>query len=367
MRKRLRLLMTISDLRGGGAEREFASLVKALSLETFDIELLFWRRRFDYPVPEGFPVHIVKKERPWDVLRTIAGVRSIVEERRPDVVFSQLHYVNIVTGTALARSSHRPKWVCRQVNDPKREMRGPMAWWAKWALREADVVLGASDGVTGAMVDYLGIPRHRTRTMVNAVDVARISSLAGQEHVERPASTFVVAHAGRLTRQKNQSMLLRAFAGLKGESELWILGQGEREADLRMEADRLGISDKVRFMGFVDNPYPYFAAADVFALTSNHEGLPNVIIESMLCRTPVVSTACDYGPEELIDDGRTGFLVRVGDQTEMTSALQRLLEDRDLARQMGSQARSWAESEFDTSKVVRRYEDLFVSVAADAQ
>ena len=138
--RKTRILLTISDLRGGGAEREFVNLVGALPRDRYDPHLCFWRTTFTYPVPEDTPYRVLHKTRPWHVFRTIARFRDLVGELRPDVVFSQLHYVNMVTGAALARIRDRPRWVCRQVNDPRREMMGPFAWWARRALAHANIV-----------------------------------------------------------------------------------------------------------------------------------------------------------------------------------------------------------------------------------
>ena len=174
VRRPIRILFTISDLRGGGAEREFSILVRHLSRARFEPHLCFWRPVFAYQPPEGVPVHMIEKSRPWHVFRAIAALRRLIDELRPDLVFSQLHYVNMVTGSALAKTRHRPRWVCRQVNDPRREMRGAFAVWARRSLRRADRALGCCDGVSRAMRQHLRLEAGRVSTMVNAVDVDRI-------------------------------------------------------------------------------------------------------------------------------------------------------------------------------------------------
>ena len=175
----------------------------------------------------------------------------------------------------------------------------------------------------------------------------------------------MVVHAGRLAPQKNQRMLLEAFAqfAVPGrdlpESELWILGEGGLRGDLESRARELGIANRVRWLGFQSNPYPFFRAADVFALSSDHEGLPNAVIEAALCETPSVSTRCPYGPDELIDDGETGLLAPVGDARAFAAALTELARDRDASRRMGALARERCASRFDTSTVCAGYQSLF--------
>jgi glycosyltransferase involved in cell wall biosynthesis len=362
---RIRVLLVISDLRGGGAEREFVSLAQHLSRDRFEVQAAFWRPTAAYALADDVEVHMVPKDRPWHVFRAVRGFRRLIDEIVPDVVFSQLHYVNMVMGSALARTSHRPAWVCRFVNDPRRDMPGPQAIWARRSVARADRVLGASAGVARALIEHLRLDPERVGTMANAVDVAMIERRALADlPIPRPEGHFIVVHAGRLVRQKNQAVLLRAFQALgREQSELWVLGEGELRADLKRLAVELGIKDRVRWLGFQDNPYPFFRAADCLALTSDHEGLPNVIIESMICGTPVVSTACDYGPGELIEDGSTGFLTPVGDAAAFGHALDAVASDRARAHAMGDRAARQARRRFDTATVTADYERQFERLA----
>ena len=361
----IRTLLTISDLRGGGAEREFSLLAAHLPRERFDAHLCFWRPVFAYPAPPDLPVHMLRKTRPWHVWGAVRGLARLVDELRPQLVFSQLHYVNMVTGTALATSGHRPRWICRQVNDPRREMRGPFAAWARWALRRADRAVGCSDGVSRAMREHLRLDPERVCTLRNLVDLERISERA-REPLPIPAGPegFTVVHAGRFCEQKNQALLIQAFSRLRGlPAQLWMLGEGPLEARLRERARALGVEGQVHWLGFQANPYPFLRAADCFALSSDHEGLPNAVIEAMACGTPVVSTRCPYGPEELIDDGISGLLTPVGDAAALGSALEALFRDRERAGRLGRAARERAERSFDTARVCAAYADLFEAVA----
>ncbi|MCH2173232.1 glycosyltransferase [Myxococcota bacterium] len=362
----IRILLTISDLRGGGAEREFSLLVQHLSRKRFEPHLCFWRENFAYSVPPDLPVHWVEKTKPWHVPKTVLGLRRLVDELKPDIVFSQLHYVNMLTGTALALTRHRPRWVFRLVNDPKREMQGPFAIWARRALRGADVAVGCCDGVSAAMLEHLRLSKERVATLRNVVDLEAIDRASREPlPIERPENVFIVVHAGRFAPQKNQAMLLKAFAKLKGQrAMLWMLGEGPGEGELRSLADSLEISPQVKWLGFQDNPYTFYRAADCFALSSDHEGLPNAVIEAMACGTPAVSTRCPYGPDELIEDGVSGLLTPVGDVGSFGEALAALLNAPGRVREMGELARRRTLRDFDTREMCGRYEDLFEEVVS---
>ncbi|NQT91490.1 MAG: glycosyltransferase [Lentisphaerae bacterium] len=365
MNERIRFLGIISNLSGGGAERVFANLLESLPRERFEVQLALWRRDADYEIPPGIPVHVLEKHRPWHVFRTIGRTARLIEELQPDIVFTTLYYTNIVTGEALRRVGRRPRWVCRFGNPPERQMRGLMRTWARRALRVADRVIGNSKGVTRALISHLGLEEERVQTIPNFVDVEQVEGLSRESPpFEADPGTFTVVHAGRFHRQKNQELLLRAFAGLGDlKAELWMLGKGELGEALRQEADDLGIGDKVRWCGFRKNPYPLFRSADCFVLSSDWEGLPNTLIEAMLCGTAVVSTRCDYGPEEIVEDGVNGLLVPVGDAAALTAALRKLAADPDLRRSMAERGRQTAVSSFNRGPRLAEYLSLFESLA----
>jgi glycosyltransferase involved in cell wall biosynthesis len=139
----------------------------------------------------------------------------------------------------------------------------------------------------------------------------------------------VILGVGRLMEQKDFRTLLQAFARVREERKcrLVILGEGGQRQELQGLAERLGVAEEVDLHGFVENPYPYMRGASVYALSSAWEGLPNVLIEALGVGTPVVATDCPTGPREILEDGRYGPLVDVGDVEGMADALMQTLKD----------------------------------------
>ena len=202
--------------------------------------------------------------------------------------------------------------------------------------------------------------------MYNAVDIDYIRRLSEEPlPIKKSKDVFTVVHAGRLHKQKNQAMLFEAFGRFRGEpAELWMLGEGKRKGRLIALSKRLGIENQIRWLGFQSNPFPYLRAADCFVLSSDYEGLPNALIESMILGTPAVSTNCPFGPEELIEDGVTGFLVPVGDCRAMADALVRFSRHPDRTREMGRAASQSLAERFDRNRICGDYEALFKQVVA---
>jgi len=143
-----------------------------------------------------------------------------------------------------------------------------------------------------------------------------------------PGPPPVVLAAGRLTAQKDFPTLLRAFARLVPERDLrlMILGEGPDRAALEAEIEALGLGDRVALLGFQANPFSYMARARLFVLSSAWEGLPGVLIQAMACGTPVVSTDCPSGPREVLEGGRLGPLVPVGDAEALARAIMQTLD-----------------------------------------
>lgn len=195
----------------------------------------------------------------------------------------------------------------------------------------ADEIVAVSQGVADDLVRSTGIPSERVAVIYNPVitaDVlAAIASAPPHPWLE-PGQPPVVMGVGRLTAQKDFFTLLRAFAWVRRQREvrLMIMGEGEDRPALEALAKDLGIADDVLLPGFRLAIHTYLARAGVFALSSAWEGLPTVLIEALALRRRVVSTDCPSGPREILQEGKFGRLVPVGDHEGLGQAILASLE-----------------------------------------
>jgi glycosyltransferase involved in cell wall biosynthesis len=346
--------MTISDPSGGGAEREFVNLVKFIPIDRYLIHVVLWRNESDWRPPSGVTLDVLGKTRAWHVPRTIGRLAHIIERFEPDVVYSQLHFVNTVTGLALKRASVSPGWLARFVNDPNFEFEPGLAIWTRRSLSRASDVLAPSTRAASALEDFLRLPKGSVRALDNVVDLSEISEKGLSFEPDRD-TMFRFVSVGRLVKQKNHELLLEAFARLPKESRLWVLGAGELEQRLRKVARKLGVDSRIDWMGFVENPYPYIRSADCLVLSSDAEGLPNVLIEAMALGTAVISTRCDFGPDELIVHRRTGLLVEPGAVDELATAMNSVMKDSNEARIRSDAARKLIWERFAPTATVPNY------------
>jgi glycosyltransferase involved in cell wall biosynthesis len=198
--------------------------------------------------------------------------------------------------------------------------------------RRADTVIVPSHGAAKDLAAIMEAPASRITVLPNPVIHPGLEPLATEpvnepwfEKRDRP----IIVAAGSLTPRKDYTMLVDAFARLRARRpcRLILVGDGNQRTALEAQAQRLGVEGDVRFTGFLRNPYPYIAHADVFAHSSRWEGLGVVLVEALALGTPVVSTNCPSGPSEVLDGGRVGRLVPVGDAAAMAEALAATLDE----------------------------------------
>lgn len=168
--------------------------------------------------------------------------------------------------------------------------------------------------------------------LYNAIDLASIRAKAEQplDPAVAPAGPFIVSVGRQEESQKDFTSLLRAYARLVAqgiEENLVLVGDGASRPQLEALAQSLGIAVRVTFAGFQSNPYAWIRRARLMAFSSKMEGLPNVLLEGLAVGQVVVSTDCPTGPREILDDGRAGLLVPVGDVDGLAEAMRRGLQD----------------------------------------
>jgi len=243
---------------------------------------------------------------------------------------------------------------------------GDLLTWAQfkaqlYALRLADVVVcnsnAAADGLCAA-----GLPRHKTVVIGNGMPPEVFAP--AEPAIPRAPGMLRIGMIARMnTRSKNHSSLLRAFALLRQQVaniELLLAGDGPVRAELEQEAQALGVSPHVRFLGDRRDVPAVLASLDISVLPSVSESLSNSIIESMAQGVPVVAARVG-GNVELVSEDR-GALVPAEDDAALAAALSRLLQDETLRRSMGENARSFARANFTIEKMRQRHEELYLQL-----
>jgi glycosyltransferase involved in cell wall biosynthesis len=302
--------------------------------------------------------------------------RNMVKRFRPHVAMSFLKGTSLITWAAMqGLGRDRPRWIVREGNNTlavieeetgNRGTRAVVSGLTRRAYHAADCLLANSEHMAEGLLTDLGLDPKRVAVINNPIDIERVRRGAIQP-IERQPRPFIV-NIGRLEYQKGHDLLLRAFAGSVAAAthDLVLIGRGTLEAELKRQAEALGIAERVRFLGFCGNPWAWVARADLFVLSSRWEGFPTAICEAMACGTPVLATDCRFGPRDLMRHGETGWLVPTEDAQALRSGMDRLLADPGLASELAINAKRRV-ADFGMEKMVGLYADLFERQAAAAR
>lgn len=390
--RRLKVLVLAGWLSGGGAERVVVHLLGGSDLVGSDVELGLLRREGAYI---GDVDQRLIHSRGWGerlfpsegtnasfylphriAMGAITGpliYRQIIREVRPDVIMSVGRGPNMLVYLALATmGADRPAWIARDGNNLGRMTSDEALGGARRRLglaitrkayRTADCLLVNSDALAADMAQVLELDRRSIRVIHNPLDIAAIRRSAADK-APLPIDGPFIFTAGRLVHQKGHDVLIRAFAAsaFRSSHRLVIAGEGPELEPLQALAGELGVADRLVFPGFQANPWAWMKRSNLYLLPSRWEGCPNALAEALACGAPAVASDCRFGPSELIEHGRDGWLVRPEDPQALAQAIDTLLGDARLRKRLGAAAAKSME-QFDREQILPQYGALFAEAA----
>ncbi len=363
-------VLFLPNVEGGGAERVMVQLAGGLVEAGHRVDLVLGRARGRYLSEIPGAVRVVE----LGVDRALAcgpGLLAHLRRARPRALLSTMNHVNPVAIGAARASRTGVRVVVREASNLSGQLRDadtlrgrltPLA--VRLTYPFAHRVVAVSEAAKADLVAHTGLAPRSIAVVYNPVDFETIHQKA-RAPVEHPwlqkGQAPVVVAVGRLSPEKDYPVLLDAFAGLAADTDarLLICGEGAERGRLEAQITRLGLAERVELAGFVDNPYAYIARAAALALPSRWEGLPNTLIHALALGTRVVATDCPGGSSEILERGRWGALVPVGDADRLRGALRDALEGPAPNRPDAA----WRKR-FELAEVLRRYEALLGLAAA---
>ena len=338
----MKIALFCSSLHFGGIEKVALILAGELARKKdLSVDLVVLRGKGDFLSMASSAVNLVCLDctsQPLALFFPFSKLARYFSEARPDVVLSLGHSTNCLVACAklLRRFPFRLLVSEHSSFGTRMEADAKFHQWRRIArvrflYRHAELCVCVSQGVADELTDLRVVPREKIRVIYNPAayfwPVASTKEPPGHFWLTRADEECppMILSAGRLIGLKGLDTLIRAFARLRRDmgidARLMILGEGPERPNLENLAKTLNVERDVCFTGFVLNPQIYMEKAAIVALSSHYEGLPNVLIEALSCGVNIVSTDCKSGPREILEDGRWGSLVPVGDDGAFAAAL----------------------------------------------
>jgi glycosyltransferase involved in cell wall biosynthesis len=362
-----KIAIFIQSLRIGGAERVAINLSKGFIEQGLQVDLLLadCSGGLLSEVPAQVTIIDLKGKR---VLFSLFPLVRYLRTRHPDLLYGIQTHTSLIAVMAgrLARIK-MPVFISLHTvlstslaGEPSFRNR-LIKIISSLFFRYADAAICISKGVAEDFIKTTGMPPQKTHVVYNPIVYPGLEQEARQS-ISHPwfatGNKPVILAVGRLVVAKDYPTLLNAFSLLnrKRQANLLILGEGRERLRLEALVRQLGLTENVQMPGFVKNPYAYMARARLLVLSSRWEGFGNVLVETLACGTPVVSTDCKGGPGEILEGGRFGRLVPVGDAQALAAAMLETLQtppDRAMLRQRAQ--------DFTLEKSVKEYLRVFQS------
>jgi glycosyltransferase involved in cell wall biosynthesis len=293
------------------------------------------------------------------------AIARLLRETRPALVHCHTGRANWLGGLAAARAGI-PALSTRRMD--RRVKRG---WRTRWLYRSLMRRVAAISPAVAKRLRDAGVPPDRIRLIWSAVDPSALTPSAPRaalrERMDAAPTTQCVLVAANLVQRKGVDVLLTALTrGVSAGSVLWIAGDGPERTALEEQASRLGVSERVRFLGRRDDVPDLLEACDVFVLPSRQEGLGVAALEAMARGRPVVATSVG-GLAEVVTPGECGLLVPPDDADALAAALERLIGDPEFATRLGAAGARRVEERFVADSMIASYEILYREILAEAR
>jgi glycosyltransferase involved in cell wall biosynthesis len=363
---KIRVVHIVPMLSPGGAERVAVHIVRGLNRQRYEPVVISYAGRMDCDLDlllddAGIEVRYLGK-RPGFDYRMYRRLHPVLKECRPDIVHTHLHvlryalpFLLLLKRAALLHTVH---------NLAEREIEPRARWIQRCAFKRGVVPVAVAKEVAVSLEHLYRIPPCRVISNgipTNQYASPQIRRKDWRKKVGFGAEDVLFVCVARFAPQKNHALLLRAFAqgpASDPKARLVLVGEGVLQEKLEQQANELGVTCQVHFLGVRTDIPDLLGAMDVFVLSSDYEGNPLSVMEAMASGLPIVSTAAG-GVPDLFENGREGFLVPPGDVRGLAGGMVFLLRDGEARRSLGMEAARRARENFDVSGMVQAYEEVY--------
>ena len=347
MRKKISLVLP--SLTGGGAERVNIDLAYEF-IKSHDVDIVVCNAAGSFINEARYSFNVVDLQafRKWEIIISLA---KYIDKEKPDYLIISMWGLTALAPFAKLLAKHKPQILLVEHNSLINQFKHSsfsLGIYLKIstfiAYRLADFLGGVSLGVTQDMRSLALLKDRKVEVLYNPIPEKMAHD--SQEKLTNfwDDCNYKILNVGSFKDQKNQKLLIKSFSMVNKQlgAKLIILGQGALAEELSGLIYKLGLEESVLLHDFVKDPSFFFLTADLFVLSSDREGFGNVIVEALSCGTPVVSTDCEHGPSEILNNGEFGTLVPVGNAQELAVAIEQSLTKSHDKQKLINRAKDFA-------------------------
>ncbi|HOK55980.1 MAG TPA: glycosyltransferase [bacterium] len=360
---KIKIAYVIGTLKVGGAEKQLYLLIKNLNKEKFEPFLIALRGgRMEEDFKKITNLYILNKRFKFDIL-ILFNLINILRKEKPDILHTFMFTSNtwgrlagILSGIPLIIASERSADL-----------------WKKWyhilidkiLLRFTDKIICNSEEVKKIYIQKIDGEKEKFEVIYNGIEIEKYEKL--QEKIELKKNfgiknEKIILTGGRLSFEKNLDTFLYIANDIKKEIKevkFIIVGEGDEKENLFKLTEKLDLKKDVIFTGYREDLPDLIKISDIVVLISLWEGMPNLVIEGMLCKKPVICTEIGGG-KEIIEDGKNGFLVNPKNKKEIKEKILLLLKNDMICKTIGEAGYNYAKKKFLLEKMVENYENLYL-------
>ena len=358
-----KILYVITDLLVGGVPLHLYRLARVMRVRGFEpivVSLAPPGPVADLLRGEEIEVHDCAGRGRWD-FRVIRRLARLIAKVQPEILHAFLFHANVAARRAARQAGLPRERVICEIQTVEVERRWHLVV-DRWTHRGCRFTIGNSPSVVEHLATRGRIPRDRLRLVRGGVDPSRFRKVAPLDRAELGLNEDnpIILWVGRLDPVKGLLLLLEAFTPLVPETgaHLLLAGTGPMQTELQLAIARRALADSVRLLGSRSDVPALLQTADLFVFPSRTEGLPNALLEAMAACRPVVTTDVP-GCRDLVENESTGLVVPYGDTKALTSAMRRLLQDRDSAARLGWRAGEEIERHWHIEQTYDAYEAIY--------
>lgn len=365
----MKVLFVLPRMVVGGIERVRLILVRRLLTDGAECHLAL-RKCYGELLSEARSLVPVVELAPRGMHQFVPALARLLRNERPTHIVTAFPDIGVLAWCAIKLSGHRPKWIHSSHGTHEAAASRPGVWGrlrhevdgrvAAFAYRHADRVVAVSEGIRSEIVDGLRIESSKVLCIYNPIipdeDLRPLSRAAGS------GETWRIVAIGRLSREKGFDVLVDAMRMVPQPWRLDVFGEGPEKANLEELVNRYGLQAFVHLRGYTNRPLDVLRSSDLLVVPSRHEGFGNVVVEALAGQCQVVATDCPVGPREILNGGKLGQVVPVGNPGALAHAIRNVIEGRFRVAADAMLARA---HDFSQATGCAKWERLLVDVLND--